>query len=154
MTGPVLYMLDTNICSFVMRRRPPSLLDRVARAAADGHTLVVSAITYAEMRFGAIGRKASPRHVRLVDEFVRRLDGVLVWDAPAVDETVRVRQELAAAGRPISDNDSAIAAHARLVDAVLVTNNVREFGRVADLTIDDWSTGEASPRQPQGLTGI
>ncbi|MCL2090776.1 MAG: type II toxin-antitoxin system VapC family toxin [Micrococcales bacterium] len=140
MTAPGLYMLDTNICSFLMRRQPAGLLDRVAQAAADGHTLVVSAITYAEMRFGAIGRKASPRHVRLVDEFVRRLDGVLAWDAAAVDEIVRVRQELAAVGRPISDNDSAIAAHARYVGAVLVTNNLREFGRVADLTVEDWST--------------
>ena len=139
MTAPSVFMLDTNICSFVMRRRPASLLDRVTQAAADGHTLVVSAITYAEMRFGAIGRKASPKHARLVDEFVRRLDGVLPWDAAAVDETVRVRQELTAVGRPISDNDAAIAAHARHVGAVLVTNNVREFSRVADLTVEDWS---------------
>ncbi len=53
-----LYMLDTNICSFIMRERPPVVLSRLQSCVNAQHRIVVSAITYAEMRFGAVGRKA------------------------------------------------------------------------------------------------
>jgi tRNA(fMet)-specific endonuclease VapC len=102
--------------------------------------IVISAITYAEMRFDSIGKKASPKHASLVSAFITRLDGVLPWDAAAVDETTRVRVELASRGTPIGDNDSAIAGHALATGTVLVTNNVREFVRVPGLRIEGWAT--------------
>jgi len=134
------YMLDTNICSFIMREQPAAVLRRLHECSAHKHKIVVSAITYAEMRFGAIGRKASPRHHLLVDEFVKRLDAVLPWDRAAVDATVAIRQALAIAGTPIGANDAAIAGHAMSVGAVLVTNNTREFQRVHGLVFEDWAT--------------
>ena len=99
----------------------------------------MSAITYAEMRFGAIGKKASPRHSLLVDEFVKRLDAVLPWDKAAVDATAHIKKALAAAGTPIGPNDGAIAGHALSVGAILVTNNTREFQRVPNLVFEDWT---------------
>lgn len=99
----------------------------------------MSAITYAEMRFGAIGKKASPKHVAMVVAFTVRLDGVLPWDAAAVDETTHIRLELARRGTPIGDNDASIAGHAISSGAILVTNNVREFMRVPGLRYDDWT---------------
>ncbi|KVO21791.1 twitching motility protein PilT [Burkholderia ubonensis] len=134
-----LYMLDTNICSYIMRERPPVVLSRLQSCVGAQHRIVVSAVTYAEMRFGAIGRKASPRHADLVTAFVARLDGVLPWDAAAVDATTAVRAELAARGTPIGANDASIAGHAIAAGAVLVTHNTREFGRVDGLSFEDWA---------------
>lgn len=132
------FMLDTCICSFVMREMPMSVLQRLAAEVASGNRIVISAITYAEMRYGQIGRKASPKLGPAIDEFVRRLDGILPWDAASVDQTLDVRQQLAALGAPIGNNDAAIAAHALTAGCVLVTNNTREFSRVAGLHYEDW----------------
>ena len=63
-----------------MREQPEAVLKRLEQAVLRGHRIVVSAITYSEMRFGATGPKASPRHVQLVDEFCARLDAILPWD--------------------------------------------------------------------------
>ncbi|EOA1518708.1 TPA: type II toxin-antitoxin system VapC family toxin [Klebsiella pneumoniae] len=132
------YMLDTNICSYIMREQPEAVLKRLEQAVLRRHRIVVSAITYAEMRFGAIGKRASPRHVQLVDAFCARLDAILAWDQAAVDATTEVKATLAAAGTPIGPNDTAIAGHAIAAGAILVTNNTREFERVAGLTFEDW----------------
>ncbi|MFA8326693.1 PIN domain-containing protein [Burkholderia ubonensis] len=134
-----LYMLDTNICSYIMRERPQVGLSRLQSCVGAQHRIVVSAVTYAEMRFGAIGKKASPKHADLVTAFVSRLDGVLPWDAAAVDATTAVRAELAARGTPIGANDASIAGHAIAAGAVLVTHNTREFGRVDGLSFEDWA---------------
>ncbi|ASO26284.1 PIN domain-containing protein [Salmonella enterica subsp. enterica serovar Lubbock] len=132
------YMLDTCICSFIMREQPEAVLKRLEQAVLRRHRIVVSAITYAEMRFGCTGKKASPRHAQLVDAFCSRLDAVLAWDRAAVDATTEIRAVLAAVGTPIGSNDAAIAGHAIASGAILVTNNVREFERVPGLQYEDW----------------
>ncbi|EPJ84790.1 MULTISPECIES: type II toxin-antitoxin system VapC family toxin [Pseudomonas] len=132
------YMLDTCICSFIMRERPESVLQRLAAEVARNNRIVISAITYAEMRYGQIGKKASPRHKTLVDEFVTRLDEVLPWNRSAVDATIEVKQILTQSGQGIGDNDTAIAGHAIAMGCTLVTNNVREFSRVEGLSYEDW----------------
>lgn len=132
------YMLDTCICSFIMRELPESVLQRLAAEVSQGNRIVISAVTYAEMRFGQIGKKASAKHKMLVDEFVKRLDAVLPWDQRAVDATVEVMRTLAEVGTPIGPNDTAIAGHAIASGCTLVTNNVREFGRVPGLVYEDW----------------
>lgn len=131
-------MLDTCICSFIMRERPESVLQRLAAEVARNNRIVISAITYAEMRYGQIARKASPKHKTLVDAFVMRLDEVLPWNHSAVDATIEVKLELTKAGLVIGENDSAIAGHAIASGSVLVTNNVREFSRVSVLPLEDW----------------
>lgn len=131
-------MLDTCICSFIMREQPEAVLKRLEQAVLRRHRIVVSAITYAEMRFGCTGKKASPRYAQLVDAFCSRLDAVLAWDRAAVDATTEIRAVLAAAGTPIGSNDAAIAGHAIASGAILVTNNVREFERVPGLQYEDW----------------
>ena len=133
-----IYMLDTCICSFIMREHPDAVIRRLSAEVERGNRIVISAITYAEMRYGQIGKKASPKHKVLVDEFVRRLDGVIPWDLRAVDATVMVMRQLNAAGTPIGPNDTAIAGHAIAIGCTLVTNNVREFSRVPALVYQDW----------------
>ena len=132
------YMLDTCICSFIMREHPATVIRRLSAEVERGNRIVILAITYAEMRYGQIGKKASPKHKVLVDEFVRRLDGVIPWDLRAVDATVVVMRQLNAAGTPIGPNDTAIAGHAIAIGCTLVTNNVREFSRVPALVYQDW----------------
>ena len=134
-----LYMLDTNICSFIMRERPETLLKVLQGHVEDKHRLVISAITYAELRFGAIGKKASPKHNLIVDQFMERVDAVLPWDKAAVEATAEIKRYLAERCTPIGANDSAIAGNAIAAGCVLVTNNTREFERVPDLHIEDWS---------------
>lgn len=131
-------MLDTNICSFIMRERPQVLLARLEECVNARKPIVISAITYAEMRFGSISPKASPKHALMVDGFIKRLDGILPWDSAAVDATALIRAELGKLGTPIGNNDAAIAGHAIAAGCVLVTNNVREFSRVAGLVFEDW----------------
>ena len=131
-------MLDTCICSFIMREHPDAVIRRLVAEVERGNRIVISAITYAEMRYGQIGKKASPKHKVLVDEFIRRLDAVIAWDLRAVDATVEVMRQLNAVGTPIGPNDTAIAGHAIAIDCTLVTNNVREFSRVPGLVYEDW----------------
>lgn len=131
-------MLDTCICSFIMRERPETVLQRLASAVERNNRIVISAITYAEMRYGQIGKKASPKHKTLVDEFVKRLDAVLPWDQSAVDAMLESKFQLAQAGLLIGENDTAIAGHAIASGCTLVTNNVREFSRVEGLVFEDW----------------
>lgn len=131
-------MLDTCICSFIMREHPASVLQRLAEEVRKNNRIVISAITYAEMRYGQIGKKASSRHKTLVDEFVKRLDEILPWGPAAVDAAVEVKTLLTKSGAIIGGNDTAIAGHAIAAGCVVVTNNVREFSRVAGLSYEDW----------------
>jgi tRNA(fMet)-specific endonuclease VapC len=130
-------MLDTNICSFIMRERPLHLLKVLQTHVENKNWIVISAITYAEMHFGAIGKKASPKHNTIVDEFMSRINSILSWDKKAVDATTDIKKALSNKGTPIGVNDTAIAGHAS--DCVLVTNNTKELERVPTLHLEDWT---------------
>lgn len=134
----VSYILDTNICSFLIRKKPEYLLEKLQRTAQAGHPVVVSAITYAELSFGAANKRASPKMAGIVSEFVERLDAVLAWDKLAVEHSTLIKKELESAGTPIGHNDTLIAGHAIAVGAILVTDNVREFSRVNGLNYENW----------------
>ncbi|ELN2579164.1 type II toxin-antitoxin system VapC family toxin [Enterobacter kobei] len=116
-------MLDTNICSFIMREQPEAVQKRLEQAVLRGHRIVVSAITYSEMRFGATGPKASPRHVRRVDAFCERFNAVLPWERAVVDATTEIKVALRLAGMPIG--------------AILVTKGMRELERVPGLPLEN-----------------
>ena len=136
---PALYMLDTNICSFIVRERPASVLQRLQFATEQQNSIVISVITYYEMLLGTIGRNASPRHAALVEAFVSRLSVILPWESAAAAEATRIRQVLGAKGIPIGGNDTMIAGHALAAECVLVTNNTREFSLVPGLRVEDWT---------------
>lgn len=136
-----IYMLDTNICFYIMRERPLSVLQHLQDVSQAQNSVVVSVITYYEMLLGATGHNASPRHMPLVESFVGRLSSILPWTPQAAEHATRIRQELAARGMPIGSNDTMIAGHALAADCVLVTNNMREFTRVKELRVEDWVSG-------------
>ena len=137
MSAKNIYMLDTCICSFIMRENPLSVLQKLEQISAK-HSIVISAITYAEMRYGCVGKKASPKHTILVDQFLKCLDNILPWDVSAVDHATKIKKDLAEKGTPIGANDTAIAGHALAENCILVTNNTREFKRVNGLMVEDW----------------
>jgi tRNA(fMet)-specific endonuclease VapC len=91
------------------------------------------------MLLGTTGKKASPKHAALVGAFVARLSSILPWDRLAAEETIRIRKQLSAVGKTIGGNEMMIAEHALAANCVLVTNNVREFYRVKDLQVKDWT---------------
>ena len=130
-----MYMLDTNICIHVLRRRP----DKLRRKFKAIKGLSISSVTYAELCFGIAKGDHALRAERLyqLGLFVSRLQ-LLTWDRAAAEHYGEIRALLERQGTPIGNNDLLIAAHARSLGAVLVTNNTREFSRVADLTLEDW----------------
>ena len=121
-----------------MREHPIEVLQKLQQIADQQHRIVISAITYSEMRYGAINKKASPKLWDQVTDFVGRLDDILSWDRAAVDATATLKRSLNALGTPIGNNDTAIAGHAIATGSILVTNNLREFSRVPDLEVEDW----------------
>lgn len=142
MAAPVTYMLDTNICSFIMRKNPPQVLQRLQEAAEAGNRLVISAITYAELRYGAASPKAPRAVTAWIDALVQRLDDVLPWDSDAVDASAKLMRQLLDAGTPIGPNDTGIAGHALATQCIVVTNNTREFRRVPGLLVEDWCSDQ------------
>lgn len=142
MANPATYMLDTNICSFIMRKNPPQVLQRLQEVAQAGNRLVISSITYAELRYGAASPKAPKTVTAWIDALVQRLDDVLPWDSEAVDASAKLMRQLLDSGTPIGVNDTGIAGHALATGSIIVTNNTREFRRVPGLVVEDWCNNE------------
>ena len=130
-----MYLLDTDISSYLMKRRHPGLIERV-QAFAPGE-LKISAVTVYELEFGA-RRSGRPEIRRVIRAFLENVE-VLLFDSLAAREAGKIRAHLAAAGTLIGAYDLLIAGHARSLGAVLVTNNVREFSRVRDLRLENWA---------------
>ena len=126
--------LDTNICSYVLRRRPACMIERFAEL--DRGQLWLSAIVAAELRFGA-AKLASIRFSATVEAWLAGFD-VRPWPAEATRHYANVRAALERSGQTIGGMDLLIAAHAMAEDSVLVTNNAREFLRVPGLAVEEW----------------
>jgi tRNA(fMet)-specific endonuclease VapC len=130
-----LYMLHTDTCSYIFRKRPARVLAHFRRLAME--QICISVVTYAELLYG-VERSSSKRINRpIVDDFVRHLD-VIGWDESAAEQYGRIRADLEAEGKPIGAMDMMIAAHAKSIKAVLITNNQRHFARIKRLKIEDW----------------
>ena len=128
------FMLDTDTVSFALRGlgNVGSQLQSHKRSE-----LCLSAITLAELRFGADKRKSRRIH-RAIDAFLTGVD-VLPFDAAAAAKFGVVGSALAASGAPIGQMDTLIAAHALSVNMTLVTNNEKHFSKVAGLKIENWA---------------
>lgn len=128
------YLLDTNICIYVIKRRPESLLERFNHSA--GH-LAMSSITLAELMHSAEKSSDPPRSLAVVEDFCSRLE-VLAYGPKAAQHYGQIRAALERRGTPIGVNDLYIAAHARSEGLTLVSNNLREFQRVEGLLYENW----------------
>jgi tRNA(fMet)-specific endonuclease VapC len=128
-------MLDTNICIYIIKRRPQSVLDRFS--AFPVGDIGISSITLAELEYGA-AKSAQPKKNReALEEFVSPLD-IATFDRDAAEAYGRIRAVLERKGLPIGAMDMLIAAHALSLGVNLVTNNETEFQRVSGLRVENW----------------
>jgi len=132
------YMLDTDICSYIMKRSSQELLKRLQQVRVS--QVCISVITKSELLFGV---EMSPR--RQQDEIALKafLPYVDVLDFPdeAAPHYANIRAYLKTRGTMIGANDLFIAAHARSLGITLVTNNTQEFSRVPDMVLQNWTVG-------------
>ena len=132
-----VYMLDTDICSYVMKRSSPGRLARLARTPLPD--VCMSVVTRAELLYGVRG---SPHHARDAEALRGFLTYVEVLDFPeqAAEDYAEIRSDLKGRGALIGANDLLIAAHARSLGLTLITNNTDGFSRVQGLPLENWAS--------------
>jgi len=132
-----VYMLDTNTCIYVLKNRSDKLRHKFKAIK----NICISSITYGELCYGIENGAPNMRAERYAELalFTQRLL-IEPWDDEAGRHYGILRATLKRQGTIIGNNDLLIAAHARSLSVVLVTNNTKEFARVEDLTIEDWTT--------------
>ena len=129
------YMLDTNTCIHLIKYRPEALSAHMANLSID--EVAISAVVVAELWYGiALSQKKKHNEAALKDflDYVHVLD----WPNDAAPVYGRIRAQLKKEGTPIGAMDLLIAAHALFLEAILVTDNIREFKQVPDLKIKNW----------------
>ncbi len=129
-------LLDTDICIYAINRRNPKPLERL-RSYAIGE-VGISAITYAELRFGVENSARPAENIALLERFLLPLE-IMPFDGAAGLCYGRLRTELKRVGLLIGNNDLLIASHALSLNVAIATNNVREFSRVPGLQIEHWT---------------
>jgi tRNA(fMet)-specific endonuclease VapC len=130
------YMLDTDTCSYIMKRSNDAVLKRLQKVPVSD--VCISVITKSELLFGV---EMSPRRRQDETALTAFLGYVEVLDLPdiASPHYAQIRAALKTLGTMIGANDLFIAAHARSLGLTLVTNNTREFARVPKLVIENWT---------------
>jgi tRNA(fMet)-specific endonuclease VapC len=130
------FMLDTDTCSYIMKRSHPLVLKRLQSVSVDD--VCMSIVTKAELLYGV---EVSPRRAQdaaALAAFLPYLEAV-TFDEEAALHYADIRADLKRRGMMIGANDLFIAAHARALALTLVTNNVAEFERVRDLRVENWT---------------
>lgn len=128
------YMLDTNVCIYVIKNRPATLRDRFDQLA---EALCISAITLGELLYGAEKSARRGQNLQTVEQFTARLE-VMPFSLNAAAHFGQMRAELVKLGAVCGAYDMLIGAHARSEGLILVTNNVREFQRMPGLRVENW----------------
>jgi tRNA(fMet)-specific endonuclease VapC len=128
------YMLDTNICIYVIKNYPRVLREKFNSLAEQ---LCISAITLGELYYGAEKSARRVDNLTAIEHFVARLD-VLPFEAKAAAHYGQVRAELEQAGTPCGPHDMQIGGHARSEGLIIVTNNIREFSRMPGIRAENW----------------
>ena len=129
------YMLDTNICSYILKNHPVEVLKKFEEVGVGN--ICISTIVLAELYYGAARHPKGVVIRREIDDFTSRLL-VISWDEVAADHYGSIRASLEKTGTLVGAMDMLIAAHARSCGATLVTNNQREFERIKGLASINW----------------
>ena len=129
------YMLDTDTCIFITRKSEPALLARIESVPLANQC--ISVVTLAELLYGVQLSSMKKVNQEAVDLFAQHVE-VLEWTAEAAKHYAEIRADLKKKGQQLGANDLLIASHARSIGAVIVTNNVKDFGRVQGLTLENW----------------
>lgn len=129
-------LLDTNICIYIIKQQPANVLKHFLEFQVGD--IGISAITLAELRYGVAKSTHREKNAHALDEFIIPLE-IVPFDERAAGVYGTIRASLEKAGTPIGAMDMLIAAHAVSLGLPLVTNNTREFTRIPDLTLLDWT---------------
>ena len=132
----MIYMLDTDICIYIIKRKPPNVLKHLE--SIEPGQLSMSAITFAELMNGAKKSQRVKANVSRLNALGEILE-ICSFDQQAAVAYGDVRSSLEKRGEVIGPHDLLIAAHALSLDRTLITNNEREFKRVEGLKVDNWS---------------
>jgi len=134
MMDSLIYLLDTNILSHLMKNPRGPVMRRITTFGEEA--ICTSIIVASELRYGA-DKKGSPKLPAKVEEILENIE-VLPLDIDADLHYGSIRSYLENRGEVIGPNDMLIAAHARSLGLILVTDNTREYERVPDLTVENW----------------
>ena len=129
-----MILLDTNICIYIINAKPPAVLERFRQYRMGD--IGLCSVVAAELAFG-VAKSASARNRQALEMFLAPLI-ILPFDTAAVWVYGDLRANLERRGTPIGSLDTMIAAHALSQQALLITNNIREFSKVPDLQLDNW----------------
>ena len=130
-----MFMLDTNICIYIIKKKPVSVLRHIKKTKDKG--LFISAITLSELEFGIENSDYKEKNRIALMEFLTII-GIKHFDENAAKEYGIVKKYLKDKKCLIGSMDMLIAAHAKSLNMVLVTNNIKEFVRVKDLKVENW----------------
>ena len=131
---PEIYMLDTDVCSYIIKNRPADLKETFLKHKND--VICISAVTYAELLYG-LENNPSGKLERAINEFVSLVQ-IIDWNLAAARKYAKIRHAMTKRGTVIGSLDMQIAAAAIAADARLVTNNKKHFRKIEDLKIADW----------------
>ena len=129
------YMLDTNICIYLIKHKPPQVFEKLQEHNPD--EICISAVTYAELVHGVEKSKAVERNRLALTILLSNIE-ILDFDMKAAEEYGRIRADLEKKGTPIGPLDMMIAGHAKSLGYTVVTNNLGEFKRVEGLQYENW----------------
>ena len=129
-------MHDTNVCIYLIKEHPPSVVERFATHAVGD--IGISVMTLAELEYGVSKSGRPARNREALDQFISPLE-VAPFDRQATAAYGKLRTALEKKGRTIGSMDLLIAAHALSLDVRLITRNIRELGRVPGLRVEDWA---------------
>ena len=129
------YMLDTNICIYLIKQKPATVLKRFRQI--DISEISISSITLSELFYGVSKSSKPEQNFMALTQFVAPLE-ILPFDGGAAQYYGDLRAHLEIQGTPIGSLDMLIAAHALSIESTLVTNNEKEFNRVPSLKIENW----------------
>lgn len=129
------YMLDTNVCIYIIKRKPTDVLERFKQT--DISEISISSITLSELFYGVSKSSKPEQNFMALTQFVAPLE-ILPFGGEASQYYGDLRAYLERQGTPIGSLDMLIAAHALSLASTLVTNNEKEFNRVPNLNIENW----------------
>jgi tRNA(fMet)-specific endonuclease VapC len=129
------YLLDTNICIYLIKKKPPQVLQRFSAYSVG--EIAISSITASELYFGVQKSQYPDQNQRALEQFLLPLT-IADFDTNAAVVYGRIRADLERQDTPLGALDTLIAAHALSLDITLVTNNAKEFSRVSHLKLINW----------------
>jgi tRNA(fMet)-specific endonuclease VapC len=130
------FLLDTNICIYIIKKKPRQVIDIFLTLPIG--SVGISSITLAELQYGIAKSNNVEKNREALEKFLTPFE-VFDFDQSAANCYGDIRAELEKMGTPIGSLDMLIAAHARSLDIILVTNNEKEFVRIMDLKIENWA---------------